>query len=75
MVKVVVRSHFKLMSNGLLFVESKVEVEGEGNRNIMDKEGQKQDYEHLKTHIGKRSIFCAQKRFGRVFEMNSVRRR
>ena len=56
MVEVVVRSHFEVVSNGLVFVESKVEVEGEGDRNIMDKEGQKQDYEHLKTHIGKRSI-------------------
>ena len=45
-----------MVSNGLVFVESKVEVEGEGDRDIMDKHGQQQNYEHLKTHIGKRSI-------------------
>ena len=44
MVEVVVRSHFEVVSNGLVFVESKVEVEGEGDRNIMDKHGQKQNY-------------------------------
>ena len=49
-----VRSHFKVVSNALVSVESKVEVEGEGDRNIMDKHGQKQNYEHLKTHISKR---------------------
>ena len=80
MVEVVVRSHFEVGSNGLVFVESKVEVEGEGDGNIiMDKHGQKQNYEHLKTHIEKRSFtnrsFMRKKRFGRVFEMSSVRRR